>query len=160
MVKDCPRLRRGAPPQTSQPPCSPTGPQAMITAPATATPSQLTRGGGQGGRGRPRGGGHARYYALPSRTKEVASDSVIIGIVPDSLSSLVYVSTPVGDSLVVDSVYRLGLISLSGFETIADLLFLSMVNFDIILGMEWLSRHYAILDCHAKTVTLAISGLP
>lgn len=35
-----------------------------------------------------------------------------------------------------------------------------MVDFDIILGMEWLSPHYAILDCHAKTVTVAMPGLP
>ncbi|XP_070004437.1 uncharacterized protein [Nicotiana sylvestris] len=34
-----------------------------------------------------------------------------------------------------------------------------MVDFDVILGMDWLSPHYAILDCHAKTVTLAMPGL-
>ncbi|XP_070026358.1 uncharacterized protein [Nicotiana sylvestris] len=121
----------------------------------------------------------------------VASDSIIIGIVPvchrdasvnfdpgstyshvssyfasrlgvsrDSLSSHVYVSTLVGDSIVVDRVYLLCLVVLSGFETKADLLLLSMVDFDIILGMDWLSPHYAILDCHAKTVTLAMPGLP
>ncbi|XP_070022803.1 uncharacterized protein [Nicotiana sylvestris] len=30
----------------------------------------------------------------------------------------------------------------------------------IITGMDWLSPHYAILDYHAKTVTLAMPGLP
>ncbi|XP_070013954.1 uncharacterized protein [Nicotiana sylvestris] len=35
-----------------------------------------------------------------------------------------------------------------------------MVDFDIILGMDWLSPCHAILDCHAKTVTLAILGVP
>ncbi|XP_070049526.1 uncharacterized protein [Nicotiana tomentosiformis] len=82
MVKDCPRLRRGAPPRTSQPPCAPPGPQAMIPAPSTAPPSQPAQGGGRGGRGRPRGGGQARYYALPARKEAVSSDSVITGIVP------------------------------------------------------------------------------
>ncbi|XP_070036550.1 uncharacterized protein [Nicotiana tomentosiformis] len=33
-----------------------------------------------------------------------------------------------------------------------------MVNFDV-LGMEWLSPYHVILDCHAKTVTLAMPGL-
>ncbi|XP_070045158.1 uncharacterized protein [Nicotiana tomentosiformis] len=32
-------------------------------------------------------------------------------------------------------------------------------HFDIILGMDWLSPYHAILDCHAKTMTLSIPGL-
>ncbi|XP_019252755.1 PREDICTED: uncharacterized protein LOC109231550, partial [Nicotiana attenuata] len=40
--------------------------------------------------------------------------------------------------------------------TTCELLLLGMVDFDIILGMDWLSPHFAILDCHAKTVTLAM----
>ncbi|XP_070020236.1 uncharacterized protein [Nicotiana sylvestris] len=163
----------------------------MIPTPAITPPTQPDRGRGRGGSGCPRGGGQARYYALPARTKAVAFKSVIIGIVPicqrdasalfdlgstysymsfyftphlgvsqDSLSSLVYVSTPVGDSLVVNHVYRSCLINLSGFDTRADLLLLIMVDFDIILGMDWLSHHYAILDYNVKTVKLAIIGLP
>ena len=30
-----------------------------------------------------------------------------------------------------------------------------MVDFDVILGMTWLSPNFAILDCNAKTVMLA-----
>ena len=33
-----------------------------------------------------------------------------------------------------------------------------MVDFDVILGMTWLSPNFAILDCNAKTVTLANPG--
>ncbi|WMV14411.1 hypothetical protein MTR67_007796 [Solanum verrucosum] len=35
-----------------------------------------------------------------------------------------------------------------------------MVDFDIILGMDWLSSHHVILDCYANTVTLAMLGVP
>ncbi|XP_070003433.1 uncharacterized protein [Nicotiana sylvestris] len=35
-----------------------------------------------------------------------------------------------------------------------------MVDFDIILGIDWLSPYHAILDCNAKIVTLALPGLP
>ncbi|XP_070017076.1 uncharacterized protein [Nicotiana sylvestris] len=163
----------------------------MITAPAATLSAQPARGGGWGDRGHPRGGGHARYYALPARTEVIASDSVITGIVPvchrdasvlfdlgstypyvssyfapylgisrDSLSSPVYMSIPVRDSPIVDRVYQSCLITLSGYDTQADLLLLNMVDFNVILGMDWLSPHYAILDCHAKTVTLAMPGLP
>ncbi|XP_070029922.1 uncharacterized protein [Nicotiana sylvestris] len=67
---------------------------------------------------------------------------------------------PVGDSIVVDRVYRSCMVVIGSFETSVDLLLLDMVDFDIILGMDWLSPYYAILDCHAKTVTLALPGLP
>ena len=40
-------------------------------------------------------------------------------------------------------------------NTHVDLVILEMVDFDVILGMTWLSPNFAILDCNAKTVTLA-----
>ena len=33
-----------------------------------------------------------------------------------------------------------------------------MDDFDVILGMTWLSPNFAILDCNAKPVTLAKPG--
>ncbi|XP_070020687.1 uncharacterized protein [Nicotiana sylvestris] len=86
--------------------------------------------------------------------------SMHLGVSWDSLSSPIYVSTPMGDSLVVDHVYQSYLITPSGFKIRADLLLLSMVDFDVILGMDWLSPHYAILDFHTKTMKLAMPGLP
>ncbi|CAN4087038.1 unnamed protein product [Withania somnifera] len=68
------------------------------------------------------------------------------------------VATPVGDSLVVDRVIRSCLISIDGLDTWVDLILLDMVDFDIILGMDWLSPHRAILDCYAKAVMLALPG--
>ncbi|XP_070045700.1 uncharacterized protein [Nicotiana tomentosiformis] len=65
-----------------------------------------------------------------------------------------------GDSIIVDHVYRSCLVVIGGFKTRVDLLVLSMVNFDVILGIDWLSPYHAILDCHAKMVTLVIPGLP
>ncbi|XP_070048939.1 uncharacterized protein [Nicotiana tomentosiformis] len=35
-----------------------------------------------------------------------------------------------------------------------------MTNFEIILGMDWLSPYHVVLDFHAKTVTLAMLELP
>lgn len=45
-----------------------------------------------------------------------------------------------------------------GFQTCADLVILDMTNFDIILGMTWLSLYYVVLNCNAKYVTLEILG--
>ncbi|XP_070007670.1 uncharacterized protein [Nicotiana sylvestris] len=78
----------------------------------------------------------------------------------DSLSAHVYVSTPVGDSIVVDRVNHLCVVVIGGLETRVDLLLLDMVDSDVILGMDWLSPYHAIFDCHAKTMTFALPYLP
>ncbi|XP_070022421.1 uncharacterized protein [Nicotiana sylvestris] len=77
----------------------------------------------------------------------------------DSLSAPAYVSTHVGDDIVVDRAYRLCVVTIGSLETSADLLLLVMVDFDVILGLDWLSPYHAILDCHAKMVNLALPGL-
>ncbi|XP_070002208.1 uncharacterized protein [Nicotiana sylvestris] len=82
-------------------------------------------------------------------------------VVPrDSLSSPVYVSTRVGDSIMVDHVYHSCVVVIGGLETSIDLLLLDMVDFDVILGMDWMSPYHDILGFHAKTMTLALSRLP
>ncbi|XP_070057348.1 uncharacterized protein [Nicotiana tomentosiformis] len=78
----------------------------------------------------------------------------------DSLDIHVHISTMMGDSIVVDCVYRSYAVTIGGYETIFDLLLLCMVDFDVILGMYWLSPYHTILDYHAKTVTLDMPGLP
>ena len=77
----------------------------------------------------------------------------------DNMTVPIRVSTPVGKPLVVDRVYRSCLISLGGYETWVDLIILGMVDFDVILGMDWISPYHAVLDCNAKTVTLAMPGI-
>ena len=65
------------------------------------------------------------------------------------------VFTSVDESVVVEKVYRSCLVTFMGSNTQVDLVILEMVVFDVILGMTWLSPNFAILDCNAKTVTLA-----
>ncbi|XP_070054476.1 uncharacterized protein [Nicotiana tomentosiformis] len=78
----------------------------------------------------------------------------------ESLGTTVYVSTPVGNSVIKDRVYRSFMVRLCGYETRADLLLLDMIDFEVILVMGWLSPYHAILDFHAKTITLAMPELP
>ncbi|XP_070058141.1 uncharacterized protein [Nicotiana tomentosiformis] len=78
----------------------------------------------------------------------------------DSLGAHVYVSTHVGDSIVVDRVYHICLVPNGSYDTMVNLLLLDMVDFNVILGMDWLSPSHAILDYRAKSVTLSVTGLP
>ncbi|XP_070017647.1 uncharacterized protein [Nicotiana sylvestris] len=78
----------------------------------------------------------------------------------ESLGTHDYVSTLVGDSVVVDQIYWSYVVTFCGYETRADLLLLDITDFKVILGMDKLSPYHAIIDCHAKTVTFAMIELP
>ena len=68
----------------------------------------------------------------------------------DFLDIPIRVSTTVGESVIVVKVYRSCLVTFVGSNTYVDLIILDMVDFDVILGMTWLSPNFAILDCNAK----------
>ena len=44
-------------------------------------------------------------------------------------------------------------------EFLVDLLALPFHEFDLILGMDWLSKHRAIVDCDKKTILVKCSDL-
>ena len=43
---------------------------------------------------------------------------------------------------------------IGGQEFLANLILLDIHDFDVILGMDWLSRHDATVDCYRKEVRL------
>ena len=60
------------------------------------------------------------------------------------------VSLPAGDPLFSDRVVRDSKVLIEGQEFPADLVALYMRDFDVVLGMDWLSRHRATLDCYKR----------
>ena len=54
----------------------------------------------------------------------------------------------------INSVYRNCLIVIQAREFLADLITLPFREFDLILGMDWLTKHRAIVNCRQKTVVL------
>ena len=66
----------------------------------------------------------------------------------------ILVTNPLGHSIIVNKVYRYCPIKIREYEFLGDLIELSFREFDVILGMDWLSRHRAIVDCRMKRVTL------
>ena len=64
------------------------------------------------------------------------------------------VSLPAGDPLFSDRVVRDSRVLIGGQEFPADLVALDMRDFDVVLGMDWLSRHRATFDCYKKEVKL------
>ena len=55
-------------------------------------------------------------------------------------------------------VHKSCVIVVDGHELLADLHVLDMDDFDVILGMDWLSSYHAITDCYKKIVKLGLRG--
>ena len=66
----------------------------------------------------------------------------------------ILVTNPLGHSVIVNRVYRDCPIRILEHEFPRDLIELSFQEFDVILGMDWLSRHQVMVDCRMKRVTL------
>jgi hypothetical protein len=64
------------------------------------------------------------------------------------------VTTPVEKIVVCKRVVCKCLISICGRVLLANLVVLPMFSYDIILGMDWLTKHLAIVNCVLKHVTL------
>ena len=62
------------------------------------------------------------------------------------------VATPVGDSVIATRVYKNCSVVIYSRRTVADLIELNMIEFDIIMGMDWLATCYANVDCKGKIV--------
>ena len=66
----------------------------------------------------------------------------------------ILVTNPIEHSVIVNGVYRDCPIRIREYEFPGDLIELSFIEFDVILGMDWLFRHQVVVDCRMKRVTL------
>ena len=74
--------------------------------------------------------------------------------VVEQLSYDMHVTSPLGHNVNVNRVYKNRPIIIHDREFFADLIALPFHEFNLILGMDWLSKHRAIIDCDKKTVVL------
>ena len=79
-------------------------------------------------------------YALidPGSTLSYVTHYVAMefGIEPEQLYEPFSVSTPLGESILAARVYRDCVVTLRGRDTVADLIELRMIDFDVIMGMD------------------------
>jgi hypothetical protein len=66
------------------------------------------------------------------------------------------IGTPMGNMVETHKLYVGVGVSLAGYGTKVDLISLELHDFDIILGMDWLSKYKVLIDCYAKIVTFQI----
>ena len=68
-------------------------------------------------------------------------------------------TSPLGHNVRVNRVYKSCPLMVHDREFSVDLIVFPFHEFDLILGMDWLSKHRAIVDCDKKTVLLECSDL-
>ena len=75
----------------------------------------------------------------------------------EKLAYDMHVTSPLGHNVSVNNIYRNCPIIIQTKEFLTDLITLPFREFDLILGMDWLSKHRAIVDFGQKTVVLKCS---
>ena len=72
----------------------------------------------------------------------------------EQLAYDMHVTSPLGHSVRVNRVYKNCPLVIHDREFSVDLIALPFHEFDLILGMYWLSKHQVIVDCDKKTIVL------
>ncbi|XP_022856219.1 uncharacterized protein LOC111377372 [Olea europaea var. sylvestris] len=81
-----------------------------------------------------------------------------LGRTPDIQEVSYSVTIPFGDVQQTNLIITACVILIENRELYADLIVLKMKDYDIILGMDWLSKYQATIDCMRKSVTFQPLG--
>ncbi|XP_070022346.1 uncharacterized protein [Nicotiana sylvestris] len=82
------------------------------------------------------------------------------GVEPELISKPLAVSTMIGDFMIARRVYRGWTVMICSCQTSANLFELEMVDFDVIIGMDWLASCYANVDFRTKMERFQFPGEP
>ena len=94
------------------------------------------------------------FDASGSHSFIVASCVKDLGLEVKTLEKPLYVSSPLGTRVRVDQIYQDCELEISGILLIVDLRVMVMSEFEVILGMDWLTAHRVVIDCDRRSVTV------
>ncbi|KAL6219601.1 hypothetical protein ACLB2K_007360 [Fragaria x ananassa] len=86
--------------------------------------------------------------------------SIFADVSPSPLPGEWQVSLPSGNVMKIDWVFRGCEVLVDGLSFEVDLIPLDIVEFDVILRMDFLEAHRAMIDCFRKVVVLRSPGKP
>ena len=107
---------------------------------------------------------HLDVYALINPVENISFVSPYVSmrfsVKPELLKDPFSVSTPVGESVIARTIFRNCPISIFHKIIPCDLIELEMVDFDVILGMDWLYDSYASVDFRTRVVKFQFPNEP
>ena len=81
-----------------------------------------------------------------------------MGLVPQELDVTLNAVSPLGVTVKLGKVCKECALILEDRELLTDLIVLSMREFDVILGIDWLTKFHAKMDCVSKSISFALPG--
>ena len=75
-----------------------------------------------------------------------------LGLKVETLEKLLYVKSPLGIRMRIDKICRDCELEISGILLMVDLRVKDILDFDVILGMDWLMAHRVVIDCDRRWV--------
>ena len=72
----------------------------------------------------------------------------VLGLEVETLDESLYVSSPLGTRVTIDQICRDCELEISRI-----LLTMDISDFDVILGMDWLTAHQVVIDCDSRRIT-------
>ena len=82
-----------------------------------------------------------------------ASVVIELGLEVEALEEPLYVSSPLGIRERIGMICRSWELEISGILLTVDLRVMDMSEFDVILGMDWLTTYRVVIDCERRRVT-------
>ena len=76
-----------------------------------------------------------------------------LGLEVETLEKPLYVSSPLGTRVSVDLICRGCELVIFGILLTVDLRVMDMPEFDVILGMDWLTAYRVVIDCEHRRAT-------
>ena len=83
----------------------------------------------------------------------VASVVIELGLEVETLEEPLYVSSPLGIRARIGIIFRGCELEISGILLTVDLRVIDMLEFDVILRMDWLTSYRVVIDCERRRVT-------
>ncbi|XP_059639009.1 uncharacterized protein LOC132281311 [Cornus florida] len=81
-----------------------------------------------------------------------------LGLETGHISNALSITTPLESATTLDRICRACPVTIGELEYPIDLIVLRMREFDAILGMDWLARYHAQLDCHERIIVFSVPG--
>lgn len=76
----------------------------------------------------------------------------LIGVQPRPLEVSLSISTPLRDSILSTQICKSCTVTIGGQDQMVDLIVLIIHDFDVILGIDWLRKQRANVDCYRKII--------
>ena len=78
----------------------------------------------------------------------------------ENLNLVLSVETSLGEIPITFTIYKSCLVQINNLTLPIDLISLEMREFDVILGIDWLTTHHAKIDCFHKIISFHIPNQP